>query len=168
MEPTLPAEFRTWDPLSQSQCGDWTKHNPWRAPGKAPVADSCGLASGFSHAQSYVEVPKGYSAGDKGSEVLPAQEATTWKAGSTAQVGWALSAQHGGGYSYRLCPKSEFGKSGPQNTEKCFQSHHLSFVGSNSTIHFDDNSQADISIHATLYTDPDGKQWRQSPIPGCA
>jgi len=169
MEPTNnDPKMRTWDPHGESECGDFTKYNPWRAPGKAPVNDPCGQASGFTVSQYYVEVPKGYSAGDNGSEVLPERPATYWKAGTTAQVGWAMSAQHGGGYSYRLCPKSEFGKSGPQNTEKCFQSNHLDFVGSTSTIHFDDDSHADITINATLYTDPDGKQWRQSPIPGCA
>lgn len=25
---------------------DWTKHNPWRAPGSAPVYDACGMAGG--------------------------------------------------------------------------------------------------------------------------
>jgi hypothetical protein len=29
---------------------DWTKHNPWRAPGSAPVYDPCGRASGGPHA----------------------------------------------------------------------------------------------------------------------
>ena len=27
--------------------GDWTRHNPWRAPGRAPVLDSCGMAGGW-------------------------------------------------------------------------------------------------------------------------
>lgn len=90
------------------------------------------------------------------------------ESGSTAQVGWALSAQHGGGYSYRLCPKSEFGSGSPQEIERCFQSNHLSFVNSTSTIHFDDDSHADISITAKIFREEDGKQWKVSPIPGCA
>jgi hypothetical protein len=160
-------ELRTWDPHGESECGDFTKYNPWRAPGQAPVNDPCGQASGFTVNQPNVEVPQGYSAGDNGSEVLPETAPTYWKAGSTAQVGWALSAQHGGGYSYRLCPKSEFGKS-PQASEKCFQMNHLAFANGNSTIHFDDNSHEDITIVSKLYTAPDGKQWKTSPIPGCA
>merc|ERR1711904_180343 len=100
---------------------------------------------------------QGYSAGDHGSQVLPETAPTYWKAGSTAQVGWALSAQHGGGYSYRLCPKSQFG-SDPQAIERCFQSNHLSFANSNSTIHFDDDSHADITIAAKIYT-PTGTQF---------
>jgi hypothetical protein len=163
MEPTNnDPEFRTWDPHGQSECGDFTKYNPWRAPGKAPVQDPCGVASGFGNPGSYVEVPKGYRGGDKGSKVLPEQAATSWKAGGTAQVGWGLSAQHGGGYSYRLCPKSS------SITEACFQSNTLKFVGQNSTIHFDDNSHSDIKIPTKTYVAEDGTQWRTNPIPGCA
>jgi len=109
----------------------------------------------------------GYEAGHHGSQVLPETEPTYWKAGATAQVGWALSAQHGGGYSYRLCPKSQFG-SDPQGIEACFQSNHLTFTNSSSTIHFDDNSHADITIDGKIYTPEDGRQWKMSPIPGCA
>merc|ERR1712070_124160 len=79
----------------------------------------------------------------------------------------ALSAQHGGGYSYRLCPKSQFG-SDPQAIETCFQSNHLSFTNSSSTIHFDDSSHADITIAGKIYTPEDGRQWKLNPIPGCA
>ena len=31
---------------------DWSKYNPWRAPGSAPVYDPCGRASGGPHATS--------------------------------------------------------------------------------------------------------------------
>jgi hypothetical protein len=44
MEPTLPEQFRTWNMGNPSVYGDWTKYHPWRAPGYAPVADSCGRA----------------------------------------------------------------------------------------------------------------------------
>jgi len=163
MEPTNnDPEYRTWDPYSQSECGDFTKYNPWRAPGKAPVVDPCGVASGAANPSSYAAVPEGYNGGDNGSTVLPEQDPTSWKAGGTAQVGWGLSAQHGGGYSYRLCPK------GSTLTEECFQSNTLTFATSNSTIHFDDDSHPDKVISTTTYVAPDGTQWRTNPIPGCA
>jgi len=164
IEPTNnDPEFRTWDPHGQSECGDFTKYNPWRAPGKAPVMDSCGIASGFANPpQPYVEIPRGYSGGAKGSEVLQATAATYWKAGGTAEVGWGMSAQHGGGYSYRLCPKNS------KLNEECFQSNTLSFTNKNSSIHFDDGSHADIQIPTKTYVAPDGTQWRTNPIPGCA
>jgi hypothetical protein len=45
LEPTLPDEFVTWNIPDKktgkrpSKFGDWTKYHPWRAPGRAPVAD---------------------------------------------------------------------------------------------------------------------------------
>merc|ERR1712070_938356 len=146
MEPTNnDPEFRTWDPQGQSSNPDQHKYNPWRAPGKAPVIDPCGIASGA-----------------KGSEVLPETEATLWQAGATASVGWALSAQHSGGYSYRLCPKDS------ELTEACFQSNTLTFASANSTIHFNDNSKADKKIVTRTYIAADGAQWRTDPVPACS
>ena len=57
LEPTLPDEFATWNIPDKttgkrpSKFGDWTKYHPWRAPGRAPVADPCGIAGGYSKAQ---------------------------------------------------------------------------------------------------------------------
>lgn len=152
---------RSWDPLGQSSHGDFTKYNPWRAPGKAPVVDPCGDASGYQNPGAYADIPKGYTAFAKGSEVLPESAATYWKAGGAAEVAWALSAQHGGGYSYRLCPK------GQTLTEACFQSNHLSFTSKNTTVRYHDGSKADFQIPtANLITS--GQHWRRNPIPGCA
>ena len=46
--------------------------------------------------------------------LLPIAAPTAWSAGGTAEVAWQVTANHGGGYSYRLCPKSEV------ITEACF------------------------------------------------
>jgi len=161
MEPTNnDPEFRTWDRFDQSKQSGIHKYNPWRAPGKAPVNDPCGLASGGLHSNAYSVVPGGYTAGDKATEVLPETEATSWQAGATATVGWALSAQHSGGYSYRLCPKDS------TLSEECFQANHLSFAG-NSSIHWNDDSAPDKTIMTRTFVDPDGKQWRTNPVPAC-
>merc|ERR1712203_992666 len=109
------------------------------------------MASGSMNPHAYDAIPQGYKPGDKGSEVLPETEATVWQAGATARVGWGLSAQHSGGYSYRLCPKDSAG------TEECFQSNALTFSG-DSYIHFNDGSQPDKSIPARTYVAPDGTQ----------
>jgi len=164
MEPTNnDPEFRTWDPYGDDANPDQHKYNPWRAPGKAPVNDPCGLASGgkLGHTNAYSAIPAGYTAGDKGSEVLPETEATLWQAGATATVGWALSAQHSGGYSYRLCPKTA------TLTEECFQSNTLDFTGKNQTIHMNDDSAPDKEIMTRTYIAPDGSQWRTNPVPAC-
>lgn len=162
MEPTNnDPEFRTWDRFGQSKNPDQHKYNPWRAPGKAPVNDPCGLASGGLHANAYSAVPAGYTAGAKASEVLPETEATLWQAGATATVGWGLSAQHSGGYSYRLCPKDV------TLSEECFQSNTLTFADTNSSIHWNDDSAADKKILTRTYVAPDGSQWRTNPVPAC-
>merc|ERR1719240_852469 len=119
------------------------------------------MASGSMNPHSYDAIPQGYSPGQKGSEVLPEQKPTLWQAGATAEVGWGLSAQHGGGYSYRLCPK------GSKLNEECFQSNVLTFASPNSTMHFNDNSHADIKIPTSTYIGEAGDQWRRNPIPGC-
>jgi len=93
-------------------------------------------------------------------KVLPEQDATLWKAGGVAQVGWGLSAQHSGGYSYRLCPKNSV------ISEECFQSNTLTFAG-DSKIHFNDGSQSDKTITTRTYVAPDGTQWRTNPTPAC-
>jgi len=119
------------------------------------------MASGSLNPHDYDAVPEGYKVGDKGSEVLPEQEPTLWQAGDTAWVGWGLSAQHAGGYSYRLCPKDS------DITEECFQSNVLTFASENSTIHFNDGSQDDKKIMTRTYVAPDGAQWRTNPVPAC-
>ena len=45
--PTLPEQYRTWNIHNLSAQGDFTKFHPWRSPGRAPVADPCGIASGY-------------------------------------------------------------------------------------------------------------------------
>ena len=83
---------------------DWTKFNPWRAPGSAPVYDACGRASGGPHATaghgeftntSFAQI------GDMGSKLPKMPSGAVWKAGSVVEAMWSLRANHGGGYQYR-------------------------------------------------------------------
>jgi len=91
---------------------------------------------------------------------------TFWPAGGTAVVSSGLSVNHGGGYQYRLCPRS--GKDPP--SEECFQAHPLAFAKNYSVIHFEDDSKDDITIPAMDVTKgvvPAGFAWRRDPIPAC-
>jgi hypothetical protein len=144
---------------------DIYKHNPWRAPGAAPVADSCGLAGGTPWAANVSEwgdyVPTIFAKhGDKGSKLPANPTSTVWSAGGTAEVVWQIGANHGGGYQYRLCPLGE------PLTEECFQRHPLDFEQSKQALIFANGSRLPIS--GTFVTDgtlPMGSTWALNPIP---
>ena len=72
-------------------------------------------------------------------------------------------AQHGGGYIYSVCPKSQ------PLTEDCFNQNILSFVGSTHTIRFLDG-RPELEIPArdvSVGTFPSKSAWRINPIPAC-
>ena len=78
---------------------DWTRWNPWRAPGTAPVYDPCGRASGGPHATGgHGEFTNTTFAriGDLGSKLPKMPSGAVWKAGSTIEAIWSLRANHGG------------------------------------------------------------------------
>ena len=88
---------------------DIYKHNPWRAPGSAPVMDSCGLAGGtpwgadVAEAGDYINTTIARH-GDRGSKVLPKSDAhTVWKIGE--EVGLqSTSSQPRGSCSVLIKP----------------------------------------------------------------
>merc|ERR1712224_200947 len=61
---------------------------------------------------------------------LPKTDRTMWTAGGTAKVAFAALFNHGGGYSYRLCPADS------AQTEECFQKTHLEFADDTTTVHW--------------------------------
>merc|ERR1712032_811782 len=142
---------------------DWTKFNPWRAPGYAPVYDACGRASG-----SYKATPgkgeftntKYAKLGDLGSRVLPKYDTgTVWEASSIVETLTSFRATHGGGYQYRLCPLEA------NLTEACFQETPMAFadnsklmIWNGSIIHLD-------SVDVSDGTLPVGGTWRMVGIP---
>ena len=72
---------------------DIYRHNPWRAPGHAPVADACGLAGGTPWAAdapeegAYINTTHAHH-GMKGTDLPEMPTGTVWKAGGTAEVAW--------------------------------------------------------------------------------
>merc|ERR1712150_154333 len=84
--------------------------------------------------------------------------------GSKQPVAWSIHANHGGGYAYRLCPKSS------NLTEACFQSHHLEFTSEHSWIQYGNNASNRTEIVATRVNEgtfPEGSTWMKNPIPAC-
>jgi len=140
--------------------------SPWRAPGSAPVFGSgCGVAGGDKDDYLNGGRISGFPQGMDGLKLPKVGKPEVWKRGETAEIAWAIAANHGGGYSYRICPSD-----GLVN-EECFQAHPLDFAGG-------DNPTADILypngtritfplVTTRVGTSPAGSQWARDPIPGC-
>jgi len=126
---TLPHEMRTYN-LKSDCCGV----NPWCAPGSSPVMNPCGVSAGGDKqgsAGNGNDKPPGYDYGALGTEMRNgADEHRIWKAGEAVDVAFAIVANHGGGYQYRLCPKDA------EQTEECFQRTPLEFVGDDQWIQY--------------------------------
>lgn len=153
---------------------DIYKHNPWRAPGSAPVMDACGLAGGDFLRQNGAEAgdyKKTIYAqhGDAGTKVLkelPNYVPPTYQIGGTMEVTWQIRNNHGGGYSYRLCKT-------PDNftdlTEACFQQNPLDFVQDEQSIVFPDGKTLKLNASQTTFvsegTSPPGSTWSLMPMP---
>lgn len=143
---------------------DIYKHNPWRAPGNAPVASACGLAGGspFGHdgaeAGNYMNTTHA-GHGHNGSSLPAAPTGTVWKIGGEAEVSWQVRNNHGGGYAYRLCPAEE------ELTEACFQRHPLDMVPEKAQLQFTDGSRKSYApVTVTTGTQPAGSMWARIPV----
>lgn len=160
-EPTVTdPKFRTYQDLfGKFDVG--FRYSPWRSPGLAPVIDPCGVAGGEEPGASI----SGFQPGARGSKVLPRGKGPVWLAGSTQEVSWSLYANHGGGYSYRLCPAAG------NISEECFQRTPVQFASNTSWIQFGEdkaNRTAIPALRTSQGTHPAGSQWTRNPIPACS
>lgn len=166
MEPTLnDPSLRTFPDGKVKPAG---KYNPWRAPGHAPVINSCGISGSWvtdmgwvGHAQGG-SPPPGLGYGFAGTD-LPESPKTTWIAGSTVEAAWTIWANHGGGYQYRLCPKD----SAVGLTEKCFQMMPLMPATNVSYLQYGDDKSTRQPFPATRVTEgvmPQGSVWTKNPV----
>ena len=149
---------------------DSYRYNPWRAPGFAPVVDPCGQAGGEHGYQKIGGDSVFYNTsmagmGAKGSQLppTPAEQRPRWQAGTSVEVAWGARYNHGGGYSYRLCPASE------PLTEACFQRHHLDFdqgaqvlKWNNGTLRY---AMGDRAVFVNGNITKGGGMWARNPIP---
>jgi len=147
--------------------GGYTHQNtPWRAPGYAPIMSPCGIAGGGQsrHPENGASIPRGKAPQGYDGRNVPEGVTTEWAQGSVQEVAWAIVANHGGGYAYRLCPKTS------DATEECFQSGHLEFVSDQSWIQYGAdkaNRTAITSTRLSTGTKPQGSTWTMNPIPAC-
>jgi len=124
---------------------------PWRAAGSTVPASPCGVKEGtFENGLNLQKTPR-----------------DTWYLGVPVKVAHSIGANHGGGYSWRLCPDSSLTPSTPpEEAEKCFQQHHLPFADGESIVQWRDGSSKTIdAMTTTTGTVPTGSQWRRNPIP---
>ena len=172
---TDPSQWSVGRDAKPGSPQDVYKHNPWRAPGAAPVMDACGLAGGTylrtsgSEAGDYTKTQYAQH-GDVGTEVLgplPGYTPPVYKLGGTAEVTWSIRNNHGGGYSYRLCPLPAGNFT--ELTEACFQQHPLDFVQSEQAIVFPNGSTLPLTEAQTTFvsegTTPAGSTWSLIPMP---
>lgn len=154
---------------------DIYRHNPWRAPGSAPVMDACGLAGGSYSRQSGPEAgdyTKTVYAqhGDVGTQVLkplPGYTPPVYKIGGTAEVTWSIRNNHGGGYQYRLCPLPAGNFT--ELTEECFQKTPLDFVQDEQAVVYPNGTLFHLNENQITFvnegTQPPGSTWAMMPLP---
>jgi len=183
---TLPDSARTW--RDSEHCG----RKPWCAPGSAPVFSPCGSAGGGPERNEGAGgiPPPGIPQGLDGQKLPELKHPETkWQVGAVIETQWALRANHGGGYQYRLCPKDS------KQTEECFQRTPMEFYGDHHEIQYCVNeaqvpdhpgadyhvdprkhfptchdSQERQKIKALRVTEgvtPAGSTWTRNPIPAC-
>lgn len=162
--------LRTHNVDGLSKRGDWTKVNPWRAPGTAgrgnPDFQPCGINSGgrasFTNPPTTAkDVPKA----GPGTSLPSVGHGPLWKRGSVVEASWALYANHAGGYSYRLCKTSAGAP-----TEERFQQNPLEFATEQTEVRYTDPSRPSVKIPAvttSVGTYPAGSMWRKNPVPMC-
>jgi len=96
---------------------------------------------------------------------------TYWRAGQTAETSHKVNANHGGGYSFRLCEVNSFDPTDLiKVTEECFQETTLKFFGETQWLECPGDA-ARTPVKAVLVTGTDvhpvNSQWRRGPIPPC-
>ena len=162
-EATLAHKYWTAN-LNATEGGpdDIWRFQPWRSPGLAPVADACGMAGGtpvpMFNGGEYAKTEYAKQ-GDLGSYALRARPTgTTWTAGAVVNVSWYIAYNHGGGYKYRLCPRTS------QLTEACFQlpEHQLAFASEHHVVLFEDGPRR---IPNAVVEEGGGLGWMKNPIP---
>ena len=160
----LAPEYRTTNlETVAGSVEDFYRFNPWRAPGQAPVYDSCGMAGGSTVARfnaGEYNTTIYAKQGDLGSKTLkPLPSGTVWRRGDVVRTRFQQSANHGGGYIYRLCPAKA------ALTEECFNKIPLQFAkDATQWVRYADASK-DVEIDARIVKHGGGKGWMRWPNP---
>ena len=155
-----------------NSAADKYRHNPWRAPGNAPVFDPCGMAGGGPKQQggeAKITTTQFTKQGDLARDLPAAPTGIVWQAGGIATTKWSIRANHGGGYQYRLCP------AGQPITEACFRKTPLAFATGLHLLEWASSQYAPLNtedgseyINGTFVSEgvePAGSTWAMNPLP---
>lgn len=163
------------------------------------MMNPCGIAGGDAEPGKKGNggtPPPGYKQGFAGNQLPELSQKRSWKVGEVVDIAWAINANHGGGYQYRLCPKTD------SPTEECFQKTPIEFVGDEQYIQYctyprqywppsvapagpqnmtpasnppsalfptcdPANRTAIPAVSVSTGTVPAGSAWMRNPIPAC-
>jgi len=176
---TIDPSMRTFANIEE-MFEPYIENNPWMAPGSAFIYSGCGIAGGnplgcpegspSQPGQDCSPYGGGFSYGPRAEDFEFADVVITeWTRGEVVTAGWGMVANHGGGYSYRLCKVPEKGMSGL--TEECFQQTPLKFASNKQWIQTgaDESTKREfIANRTTKGTFPPGSEWTKNPVPNCA
>jgi len=96
----------------------------------------------------------------KGTDLPELPTGVQWKIGGEAEVTWQVRNNHGGGYSYRLCPATGV------LSEACFQDHPLDFVRDKQALVLNNFTKIPIQgLFVDEGTSPTGSTWALLPTP---
>ena len=158
-DPVFRTFHRDVPAMSKDDIYRW---NPWRAPGNAPVWGPCGAAGGGPHRVS-TGAPFVDNAlvrqGDLGTVLPRNPTGIVWRSGARAEVKLSVRANHGGGWSFRLCPADQ------PLTEACMQRRPLDFA-ERTWLEFRNGSRLEINgLYLTTGTFPPNSMWALNPLP---
>lgn len=165
-ESSNPVVKSTWESMQK---------NPWMAPGTAPVWSPCGHDGGNPQGCPVGNPGRsgcqqgGYGHGPDARSLAGNSKPAEWTAGAVEETIYGITANHGGGYQYRLCPKPASGDY-MDLTEECFQRTPLPFVGDTQWIQQggdEANRTAIPAVRLDVGTFPKGSAWTRNPIPAC-
>jgi len=164
--------------VGQAGAHDHDKKFPWNAPGTAQPFGPCGTLGGIplgcqndgsgKFGDCCSDHCDGFALGENAETYKwHNPPVTEWAAGSFQEVAWYCSANHAGGYSYRLCKMPHGGIS--EVTEECFQQNQLDFVAEEQWVQYGKDRKTGHrtelkALQTTEGTFPAGSMWRANPL----
>lgn len=98
--------------------------------------------------------------GDLGTTLPRNPTGVVWRAGQRVEAKLSVRANHGGGWSFRLCPASQ------PLTEACMQKTPLDFA-QRTWLEFRNGSRLEVNgLYLTTGTFPPNSMWALNPLPG--